>query len=323
MKARRNIADGRGPSLPCAEWLSALRPTTTVAAGPLRLVRLVGDPRGPDAMLLDEAFASGRTSVTEVSRVGVVAQVSVVHEGPLPLLLLDGEQIIGAKQNRMLNASFLVGAGQAVTVPVSCVERGRWQGPSRSFRSSDTTIAAAARVAKLRRVHASLASGRGHDADQGAVWEDVDDYLRKTGTQSGSAAFDDAYRQRRPVVDSALSSFSPEPEQVGLAIVHGEALLGLDLFGSPSLYERGWRKVMRGFLVEVHEERAAPTEATALEIAGAALRAVVGCRSTRTPAPGLGETVYGTAAGVAFTGVVHDDVLFHAVATSRSGDASA
>ena len=236
-----------------ADWLSAVRATTTVTAGPLRMVRLVGDRRGPDAVFLDESLASGWTSVTEVSFTGVVAQVSVAHEGRQPLLLVDGEQIVGAKQNRIVNASFLIGSGQRVIVPVSCVERGRWQGPSRSFRSSDTTIAATARAAKLRRVYASLARGRGHDADQAAVWRDIDDYLRKTGTRSGTSAFDDGYHQRRLRIEHTMSSFAIEGGQVGIAVVHDETLVGLDLFGSPSLFERGWTKVARGFLAEVYE----------------------------------------------------------------------
>jgi hypothetical protein len=318
MKTRFDARGLPGATIRLEEWLSTLRPTTTVAVGPLRLVRLMGDPRGPDAVLLDEALAIGGTSVTEVSGAGVIAHVTVAHEGALPLLLLDGEQIVGAKQNRMINASFLIGPGQTVNVPVSCVERGRWDVRPRSFEHSDTTIATTARLAKLRRVHASLRGGRSHDADQHVVWEDVDEYLRKTGTQSGTAAFEDAYRRRRPTVEPTLSCFLPEDGQVGVALVYGETFLCLDLFGSPSLYERGWRKVVRGSLVDVYEERPTASEPTAIRIVADALRALVSCPSMRSAAPGLGETVHGTARGVTFTGIARDDVLFHAVATTSS-----
>jgi hypothetical protein len=318
MKTRLNATDHPGATIRLGEWLSTLHPTTTVAVGPLRLVRLMGDPRGPDAVLLEEALTTGCTSVTEVSVAGVIAHVTVAHAGARPLLLLDGEQIVGAKQNRMVNASFLIGPDQTVTVPVSCVERGRWDVRRRSFEPSDTTVAATARLAKLRRVHASLRGGRSHDADQHAVWEDVDEYLRKTGTQSDTAAFEDGYQRRRTTVEPTLSAFSPEDGQVGVALVYGETFLCLDLFGSQSLYERGWRKVVRGFLVDVYEERPAASEATALRIVASALRAVAGCTSMRSPAPGLGETVHGTAQGVTFSGIAHEGVLFHAVATTAS-----
>jgi hypothetical protein len=41
-------------------------------------------------------------------------------------LLLDGEQLVGAKQNRIPNMIVLVAAQTEVTIPVSCVEQGRW-----------------------------------------------------------------------------------------------------------------------------------------------------------------------------------------------------
>ncbi len=99
-----------------AAWFSALRPTSTIAFGSLRLVRLIGVAGGPDAELLEEALRAGRTTVSEVGSTGEVGWVRVCHRGTLPLLLLDGEQIVGAMQNRILNASFLVEPGQDVQV---------------------------------------------------------------------------------------------------------------------------------------------------------------------------------------------------------------
>ena len=42
------------------------------------------------------------------------------------VLLYDGEELVGAKQNRILNVTVLVGAGATLPIPVSCVEQGRW-----------------------------------------------------------------------------------------------------------------------------------------------------------------------------------------------------
>ena len=86
---------------------------------------LLGDAGGPDADLLEEGLAQGLTSVEEVSEQGSVNQLRVSHRGQRPLLLIDGEQVLGAKQNRVFNASFLVPPNGVAVVPVSCVERGR------------------------------------------------------------------------------------------------------------------------------------------------------------------------------------------------------
>jgi hypothetical protein len=314
MKLRKNAAAMGQAPLHLAEWLSALRPTTNVVAGPLRLVRLIGEFGGPDAELLDEALPTGRTSITEVSDTGVVALVRVTHGGTLPLLLIDGEQIVGAKQNRIVNASFLVAPGQSVEVPVSCVERGRWRYRGLTFGRSDTTISANARAAKLRRLHASLERGRGHDGDQQAVWRDVEHYLTRTGASSQSAAFDDAFQHHRGHSEPALSSFEPAAGQVGIAAVCDGSLVGLDLFGSPSLYARGWKKVARGLLSEVYDAREAPSEASSLATVRGAIQAIAASKPMRSSAPGIGQTLHAAATGVTFTGVVHREVLYHAAA---------
>ena len=49
------------------------------------------------------------------------------------VLLYDGEELIGAKQNRILNVTVLVAAASETRIPVSCVEEGRWRARSRHF----------------------------------------------------------------------------------------------------------------------------------------------------------------------------------------------
>jgi hypothetical protein len=57
----------------------------------------------------------------------------VVNRGPEPVLIIDGEELVGAKQNRVVNLTILVAAQSALTIPVSCVEAGRWTARSRAF----------------------------------------------------------------------------------------------------------------------------------------------------------------------------------------------
>ena len=78
--------------------------------------------KGGGYLTLDEALALKCSVVTEVSEGGSVPELKFVNSGDKPVFLLDGEELIGAKQNRILNLSILVPAGKTLIIPVSCVE---------------------------------------------------------------------------------------------------------------------------------------------------------------------------------------------------------
>lgn len=164
---RQEEAARAGAQPELTAFLSQIRTAEPISVGSSTFVPLIlPDPAGsaPRAELLDEALARGTAALREVDEDGVVERVLVEHRGELPLLLLDGEQVLGAKQNRIFNASFLIAPGSVVEVPVSCVEQGRWHYEETAFRASGTTLVSAARRRKLARVTRSVATGSGYDA---------------------------------------------------------------------------------------------------------------------------------------------------------------
>ena len=85
---------------------------------------LAGEPRSHQALTvvpilapmqaepewLTLAEAGDRVRITEVDDEGSVPELRVANLGSLPRLFLDGEQLVGAKQNRILNMTVLVAA---------------------------------------------------------------------------------------------------------------------------------------------------------------------------------------------------------------------
>src|SRR5712691_4491432 len=93
--------------------------------GGLTLVPLFpSEPPRLEYLGLDEAVARGLT-VKEVDEHGAV-ETLVVHN-PLDelVLLYEGEELVGAKQNRIVARTVLVGATSQLLIPVNCVEQGR------------------------------------------------------------------------------------------------------------------------------------------------------------------------------------------------------
>jgi hypothetical protein len=90
-----------------------------------------------DYVPLADALKAGQTKVTEVSSAGAVPELLLDNASPTRVLLVDGDELVGAKQNRVLNVTILVAANQKVVIPVSCVERGRWHARSAGFASNE------------------------------------------------------------------------------------------------------------------------------------------------------------------------------------------
>lgn len=118
---------------------------------------------------LDEAMAKGSFWVKEVDG-GTVPLLLVVNGTGERVFLLDGEELVGAKQNRILDLSLLVERSSELKVPVSCVEQGRW-----SFMDTNTMRASNLSHPRLRhdkaqQVHESMRERRSYESDQGKVW---------------------------------------------------------------------------------------------------------------------------------------------------------
>jgi len=96
-------------------------------------------------MTLDEALVGGLIEVTEVSQGGAVPELKVVNTSPRMVLILDGEELVGAKQNRIVNTTILVQAQSTTVIPVSCVEQGRWHYRSPRFSSEERIMSPALR----------------------------------------------------------------------------------------------------------------------------------------------------------------------------------
>ena len=99
-----------------------------IGFGPLTVYPLFCEGNRPvEYLLSDEAMEAGTVTVGEASQEGSVPELSVENKSAQRVLFLEGEQLVGAKQNRILNTSVLVPALARLTLPVSCVEAGRWR----------------------------------------------------------------------------------------------------------------------------------------------------------------------------------------------------
>jgi len=84
----------------------------------------------------------------------------------MPILLLDGEELAGAKQNRVLNTTILVMEKSETIIPVSCTEQGRWAYTAREFAASGNIMNRNVRMKKASSVSRNLDQSQAYASDQ-------------------------------------------------------------------------------------------------------------------------------------------------------------
>ena len=68
---------------------------------------------------LEDALKEDLITITEVDKSGTVPDLKAINRANIPVLLLDGEELVGAKQNRVLNTSILLKENSEFVVPAA------------------------------------------------------------------------------------------------------------------------------------------------------------------------------------------------------------
>jgi hypothetical protein len=240
---------------------------------------------------LDDALAAGTLEVTEVNESGSVPTLRVRNKADTLVFLMAGEQLVGAKQNRVLNASLMVDARTDLPIPVSCVEAGRWGYRSHHFSSGGTSSHGHLRHKMAKQVTASYRSSGRPASDQGEVWREVARKLDTMGSSSPSSALHQAYQDHMSRLGDVLGRL-PVPEGCcGAAFALGGRLAGVDLFDKPETLAKLWPKLVRAYALDALEGAAAAEEALTPEAVREWLLSATAAKAEPFKSPGLGDDV--------------------------------
>jgi len=258
--------------------------------------------RNPAAayLTLEEALPRG-LRIDEVSDRGSVPELVVRNPLDERVLLYDGEELIGAKQNRILNVSVLIEAGARTPIPVSCVEAGRWHRNSMTFTAADHT---AGPELRLRKAVALESNALARGAAQSDVWDAIAEKSHRLGVDSPTAAHADLFQGRGEVMRELADAFALQPGQCGMALVLPDGRACLDYLSRPEAFARHHRKLLHGYLLDAIEQLDRPA-AEAVR-ANVLVAVVSGAVATRRPSASLGSDLRIKAAGVMASGLELD-----------------
>ncbi len=253
------------------------------------------DPRAR-YLTLEEALQRG-LSIRETNEAGSVPELRVVNPLAEDVLLYDGEELVGAKQNRILNVSVLVGGKTELPIPVSCVEEGRWHSVSPTFGASPQAAHPELRRRKAESLRLDpLARG----ISQGEVWDAVRGMHARMEVRSETGWSGDAYRKHHEPLVVLERAFPLQPGQSGALLALGESLC-IDYVSRPDAFERLYPKLLRGYMLDALDRLDRP--AVSEQRIGQFVHDVVSATRTRRPSAGLGEDIRFESAGVIGSGL--------------------
>lgn len=201
---------------------------------------------------LDDALERGFIEIKEISESGSVPELFVENISDSRVLLLDGEELVGAKQNRILNATILLEKGTKTTIPVSCVEQSRWSYKEKNFKSSSTVFPCYARSEKMSSVNFYLSESKGtrYDSDQSGVWNEVSRISRKANVKSATNAMSDVFENKKSELEMFIANFKHVESQNGFFVFINEKPVGMEYISNVSVFDKLSKKILNGYAME-------------------------------------------------------------------------
>ena len=200
--------------------------------------------------MLRKALNEEYIMITEISENGSVPELKLINMSESYILLLDGEELEGAKQNRAFNTTLLVPPKSELKVPVSCTERGRWNRVSAAFQHSGKFLFRRARGNKMSSVHQSLKYGQGYRSNQSEVWKDISQLQSNRNIHSPTSAMKDIYDKEKDNLDDFLKAFPLIEGQCGIIVGLGGQVAGLEYLSSSDCYLDVHRQLIESYTMD-------------------------------------------------------------------------
>jgi len=193
---------------------------------------------------IDEVVVSKRGEFLEHDKPDIT-EVIFDNKSDFPVVMLDGEEITGSLQNRIVTQSNLVEAMTSKDIPVVCVEEGRWEeiGGFKTGYCSYPGIRTILSKSRHKKINT-----------QQIIWKEINRKLTVTRTQSATSSMHDIYDNLKEEVVRYVEDFqSFNHNTVGFIGIAGNRILGCDFFQSPEIYGKFEHKLLRSYALDAIE----------------------------------------------------------------------
>lgn len=198
-----------------------------------------------DMITLKKALELGLAEVKECEQ-STVNTLIVKNNAVTPLILIDGEEVIGGDQNRLVNSTILVAPKSEMKIPVSCTERGRWAYKS-EFKDSEY-------IANYETRRAKMSAIRLKKPVQNTVWSSIDCLEDMNEYKSPTSAMTESYDKLKIDHNNFIKAFTIENDQNGIVIILNGEIKGFELFLNSEIYKEFHEKILKSYLIDAKNE---------------------------------------------------------------------
>ncbi len=194
-----------------------------------------------DILTLKKGFELGLAEVKECDN-SQVNTLIVKNKAVTPLILIDGEEVVGGDQNRIVNATILIDAKSEMGIPVSCTEKGRWAYKS-EFKQSNY-------IANYNTRRAKEYASRKHHHYQDVIWSSINDLENENSFASPTSAMEESYENLKIDHNKIIKEFEIVPSQNGVLIIVDGEIKGFELFLNSEIYKEFHEKILKSYLID-------------------------------------------------------------------------
>jgi len=242
----------------------------------------------PEYLTLKEALEKRLLVVKEVSADASVPELKVINDADVPVFLMDGEELAGAKQNRVLNTSILVKEKSELIIPVSCTEQGRWSYRTEEFFNSENILSSKIRRKKAANVNDSLKESGRYHSDQGVIWDDIAELSANAGVHSPTGAMRDVYEKKKADLEDYMKTFQYLPHQKGIFVLVGGEIVGFDMLSRETAFGDIFSKLVKSYAMDAMLEKKKKENMDWRETAGKFLEDIKKCQEKKYASLGQG-----------------------------------
>ena len=225
----------------------------------------------PDYTVLEEAMEKQAGLLHET---GDVNELLIENPGDHDLFIQAGDIVKGGRQDRTLGADFIVPAKSGkVPIPVFCVEAARWH---KRRSESDAHFSKSSDYASSKKLRAALRTSK----SQGEVWASVEEEQAKLSESIGLCAqsamspsslqLSYEMKETTAAVEGYLTGLeaAPSEKSVGVVWAINGKLSHADIYGSPALFRKVWKKLLGAAAFEAIGERSEQPAEALRDVAG-------------------------------------------------------